>query len=100
MYDHGAQVKLTKDTDTDFTYWDVEEVKDETPSSPTEKALVTNPATTAIEPQHTSVSLNELERDTIIRTLEACNGRRKATAERLGISERTLYRKIKEYGLE
>lgn len=100
MYDHGAQVKLTKDTDTDFTYWDAEEVKDETPSSPTEKALVTNPATTAIEPQHTSVSLNELERDTIIRTLEACNGRRKATAERLGISERTLYRKIKEYGLE
>ena len=54
------------------------------------------PAMTAKQPQ----SLNEVERDTIAKTLELCNGRRKMAAEQLGISERTLYRKIKEYGLE
>lgn len=40
------------------------------------------------------------ERSTIIRALEAADGRRKAAAESLGISERTLYRKIREYGIE
>ena len=34
------------------------------------------------------------------KALEKNNGRRKAAAEQLGISERTLYRKIKEYKLE
>ena len=45
-------------------------------------------------------SLDDLERDMIRRALDVNNGRRKAAAEQLGISERTLYRKIKEYGLE
>ena len=45
-------------------------------------------------------TLEETERDTIPRSLERNGGRRKATATELNISERTLYRKIKEYGLE
>ena len=45
-------------------------------------------------------TLEETERETIRRSLEANGGRRKATAQELNISERTLYRKIKEYGLE
>lgn len=45
-------------------------------------------------------TLEETERDTIVRALERNGGRRKATAAELNISERTLYRKIKEYGLE
>ena len=45
-------------------------------------------------------SLEESERHMIEQALLATDGRRKAAAERLGISERTLYRKIKEYGLE
>lgn len=45
-------------------------------------------------------TLEETERETIIRSLERNGGRRKATAAELNISERTLYRKIKEYGLE
>ncbi len=36
----------------------------------------------------------------IIKALERNNGRRKAAAKELGISERTLYRKIKQYDLE
>lgn len=45
-------------------------------------------------------SLEELEKDTISKALAHNNGRRKQAAAQLGISERTLYRKIKEYGLE
>lgn len=45
-------------------------------------------------------TLEETERDTIMRALERNGGRRKATAAELNISERTLYRKIKEYGME
>ncbi len=103
LFDHGAQVKLAKDAEADVPYWDAEEVNDdEVPSvfevlqSPVLNTSDLKPAMTAKQPQ----SLNEVERDTIAKTLELCNGRRKMAAEQLGISERTLYRKIKEYGLE
>ncbi len=46
------------------------------------------------------VSLEDLEKRSIRDALVFNNGRRKETAQQLGISERTLYRKIKEYGLE
>lgn len=45
-------------------------------------------------------SLEHTERELIRKTLSQTNGRRKVAAEKLGISERTLYRKIKEHGLE
>ncbi len=45
------------------------------------------------------MALGDLERQMIRRALERHGGRRKAAAADLGISERTLYRKIKEYGL-
>lgn len=45
-------------------------------------------------------TLEETERETILRSLERNGGKRKATARELNISERTLYRKIKEYGIE
>lgn len=45
-------------------------------------------------------SLEDTERELIRQTLTQTNGRRKVAADKLGISERTLYRKIKEYGLE
>ena len=46
------------------------------------------------------LSLEEQEREATGRVLEQNKGNRKLTAEQLGISERTLYRKIKEYDLE
>jgi DNA-binding NtrC family response regulator len=46
------------------------------------------------------VSLQDATRELIIQALERNGGKRKATAEELGFSERTLYRKIKELGLE
>ena len=45
-------------------------------------------------------TLDETERETIIEALYRNSGRRKKTAAELNISERTLYRKIKQYGLE
>lgn len=47
-----------------------------------------------------AVSLEEAEKDMIRKALERNNGKRKKCAEELKISERTLYRKIKEYNLE
>lgn len=44
-------------------------------------------------------SLEDTQREVIRQTLEQCEGNRKAAAAKLGISERTLYRKIKEFGL-
>jgi len=45
------------------------------------------------------LSLAEQERELIIKALEKNNNKRKLAAEELGISERTLYRKIKEYNI-
>ncbi len=45
------------------------------------------------------MSLADQEKNLIIKTLAKNNNKRKLTAEELGISERTLYRKIKEYGI-
>ncbi len=46
-----------------------------------------------------SLSLQEKEKEMIIKALEKYNGKRKNAARELGISERTLYRKIKEYNI-
>lgn len=47
-----------------------------------------------------TLSLDEVEKRMIMKALEKNHGKRKDAAVDLGISERTLYRKIKEYGLE
>jgi len=47
-----------------------------------------------------SLSLADKEVEMIKKALEKYNGKRKLAAGELGISERTLYRKIKEYGIE
>lgn len=52
------------------------------------------------EPQEVSLSLINNERDLIVKALEKHKGRRNKAADELGISQRTLYRKIKQYNLE
>ncbi|WP_276857829.1 sigma-54 interaction domain-containing protein [Bacteroides fluxus] len=47
-----------------------------------------------------SLSLDEVEKEMIRKALERHHGKRKSAAQDLNISERTLYRKIKEYGLD
>jgi transcriptional regulator with PAS, ATPase and Fis domain len=47
-----------------------------------------------------SLSLQKVEKDMIKKALDKYKGRRKLAAQELGFSERTLYRKIKDYELE
>ena len=47
-----------------------------------------------------SLSLDEVEKEMIRKALEKHHGKRKSAAQDLNISERTLDRKIKEYGLD
>lgn len=47
-----------------------------------------------------SLSLDEVKKEMIRKALEKHHGNRKNAAQDLNISERTLYRKIKEYGLD
>jgi transcriptional regulator of acetoin/glycerol metabolism len=62
----------------------------ETGASEQEEAILFTPGMT----------MQELERAAIVATLAAVNGNRRKASEQLGIGERTLYRKLKEYNIE
>jgi len=51
-------------------------------------------------PVHENLNLNELSRQMLEKALERNNGVRKKAAKELGISDRTLYRWLKQYGIE
>lgn len=53
----------------------------------------------ATEYEESALSISEVEKEMIAKALERHSGKRKMAAKELGISERTLYRKIKEYAL-
>ena len=55
-----------------------------------------------IEPEREleNLNLNDLGRQMLEKALERNNGNRKKAAQELGISDRTLYRRLKQYGLE
>ncbi|WP_407482367.1 sigma-54 interaction domain-containing protein [Elizabethkingia meningoseptica] len=72
---------ISNTTDADDSYEDVEEIEVE-------------------ETRPESLSLQNNEKDLIIKALEKHKGRRNKAADELGISQRTLYRKIKQYNLE
>lgn len=54
----------------------------------------------SIHPVEEILNLADREREYIIKALKKHRGRRRDAASELGISERTLYRKIKEYDIE
>ena len=70
-------VEIVKDSEEKFTYVEAVE-EDET---------------------HETLSLHDKELELIKKSLERHKGKRKLAADELGISERTLYRKIKQYDL-
>ncbi len=74
----------------------------ELPTTSLVRLADTPPAFNAFETEVPAATrtLEETERETIRRALENNGGRRKDTARELNISERTLYRKIKDYNLE
>jgi two-component system, NtrC family, response regulator AtoC len=53
-----------------------------------------------VEPSPTSMAIEEIEKLHIEKVLRMFSGNRKKTAEALGISEKGLYLKIKEYGIQ
>ena len=54
-------------------------------------------ASILVEP---GMTMADIEREAIVLALRESDGNRRKAAERLGIGERTLYRKLKEYGIE
>lgn len=75
--------------------------KNETyPSTIHPVTTIQSPVQEAETVEEESMSLEDVEKDMIRRALERHNGKRKNAAADLKISERTLYRKIKEYNLE
>jgi transcriptional regulator of acetoin/glycerol metabolism len=56
--------------------------------------------TTADEPDHLPGSMNDTERDAIVRALQHEKGNLAGAARRLGISRSTIYRKMGRYGLD
>lgn len=65
--------------------------------SPTPKSSTTNDTFEEHEEVEETLSLEETEKELIKKALQKHNHKRKYAAQDLGISERTLYRKIKEY---
>lgn len=107
--------------DADAVPMDAADVGAATMAMPTSQTVATQhsafsvPASQVIantyhtQPDHTpyaeeyveeTLSIEDQEKRLIIKALERSRGRRKKAADELHISERTLYRKIKEYGLE
>jgi DNA-binding NtrC family response regulator len=66
--------------------------------------IIQNPHNGAYSPEvvavDASLNLADKEKEIIVLALKKHNGRRKEASDDLGISERTLYRKIKDYGLD
>ena len=70
------------------------------PMTTTMATIPTQPIREAEVVDKESLSLEDVEKEMIRKALERHNGKRKNAAADLKISERTLYRKIKEYNLE
>lgn len=72
----------------------------------TEQTFMRNPTSTSRQPSNTpaitvplGTPLSVAARELILSTLEHCGGERKRTAEMLGICTKTLYNRLREYGI-
>jgi transcriptional regulator with PAS, ATPase and Fis domain len=81
LYFENENGNYTKESENKQHYEDVEDIED-------------------VELKAESLSLQNNEKELIEKALEKHNGRRNKAAAELGISQRTLYRKIKQYNLE
>lgn len=77
-----TQVEKRKPEDVEQEFTEILSTEEPAPSKPDNLSLIQN------------------EKDMIIKALDKYKGHRKEAAKELGISERTLYRKIKEYQIE
>ena len=72
------------------------------PIQPISPALEDAEAEEYVEPEKEpeNLNLNDLGKQMLEKALERNKGNRKKAAQELGISDRTLYRRLKQYGLE
>lgn len=82
----------------DFS-WEMEKRNESDRSDDRKPIILDNDEDLDLEYVEESFSLEDMEKDMIRKALDKYNGRRKEAADELGISERTLYRKIKLYDL-
>lgn len=85
---------ISTQVEDEFVEW-----KEDKVLGPTNVSVVSEVVPEVIEESPKELKLTDMERETIRKSLINNSGNRKATAAELGLSERTLYRKIKEYGL-
>lgn len=85
---------ISTQVEDEFVEW-----KEDKVLGPTNVSVVSEIVPEVIEESPKELKLTDMERETIRQALLKNGGNRKATAVELGLSERTLYRKIKEYGL-
>lgn len=78
-----------------------EELPEEAPEQAHNKLLISpEDVHSNTVPESAPVSIQDVSAELIRKALERNGGRRKPAADELGISERTLYRKIKELGIQ
>lgn len=95
--DHSQVLqKLYENTDLPQVYTENPAIKIKEPGSPEELEPYEEAQHVVVEE---SLSLVVKEKDTIKKAIQKYGGRRKKAAKELGISERTLYRKIKEFNI-
>lgn len=64
-------------------------------SKPGSETTESNP----LDKTNENVSLDQVEKETILKTLELEGGNKSATARKLGITRKTLHKKLKQYGV-
>jgi transcriptional regulator with PAS, ATPase and Fis domain len=109
-YSHQSKAQVVKDHPGLFEDMDANEHHPTTASEPVllnvssslpdDDANVEDVHDITHETEDDSLSIEKKEKELIMRALQKNNNRRKYAARDLGISERTLYRKIKQYDLE
>ncbi len=87
---HGATAQPTTTQLTPITTY----------QSPTAPAMEDAIAEEYVEPEQESLNFNDWSRQAVEKALERNGGNRKKAAQELGISDRTLYRRLKQYGLD
>ena len=70
------------------------------PKEDSSKISISRPTNLEAQNPETNLSLGDKEKELIIIALEKFKNKRKKAAQALGISERTLYRKLNQYDLE
>ncbi|MEM1320272.1 MAG: sigma-54 dependent transcriptional regulator [Bacteroidota bacterium] len=98
-YPNNAPIEYPDTDSDDYPLTDSEISGPSSPSTPIILDNADNKSFDNSEIVEENLSLEEMEKEMIRRALDKYKGRRKDAAEELGISERTLYRKIKAYDL-